>query len=160
VTVLAERFRRGRRLAVAMGAFALVTPVFADTFRLDDSGTLVTPPTATWDWLPGALRTGLSTLEMFLRVDVRIDTRRWAGRNGHIYMVLPADGDGPIQAEWTTQGRLLGGRLASGGRTLVYSGTIPGPTLEDTMRMRLTTDSRRLPAGAQRMAFHFEIDSP
>jgi hypothetical protein len=160
VILLSPRGRIGRPLGVAMVTLALVTPVLADTFRLDDSGTLVTPPSATWDWLPGSLRTGLSTLEMFLRIDVRIDTRRWTGRNGHIYMVLPADGDGPIQAEWTTQGRLLGGRLASGGRTLVYSGTIPGPTLEDTLRMRLTTDARKLPEGTQRMAFHFEIDIP
>ncbi len=145
--------------AACLAVFAPV-PATAATYRLNDTASQVIPPGAKWDWLPGSLRTGTTTLEMRVRVIVRIETRDWIGKSGRIYMVLPIDGDAPVTAEWETQGRLLGGRLVSGERALVFTGPVPGPVLEDTMNVRLTVDSRLLRDDMRRLAFHFELDTP
>lgn len=151
-----------RRLAflALLGLVAYAPAGLAETYRLDDSASQVLPPTAYWEWPPASLLKGINTVHMDVRVEVRIDTRAWAGRQGRIYLVLPVDAGGPVTAEWQSQGRLLGGRLASGERTLVYSGTIPGPLLEDSLRVHLTTDARLMTAETQRLAFHFELDTP
>ena len=75
-------------------------------------------------------------------------------------MVLPVDADGRITAEWSSQGRLLSGQMVSGERALVFSGTVPGPVLEDTIHVRLTADARTLVGDTQRLAFPFELDTP
>lgn len=153
--------RPARAFVLAALAACLHAPAgLAETVRLDDSATQVIPPNAYWEWAPGSLRQGINTVHMNLRVEVRIDTRAWAGRQGRIYLVLPVDAGGPVTAEWTTQGRLLGGRLVSGERALVYAGAIPGPVLEDSLRMHLATDVRRMDTETQRLAFHFELDTP
>lgn len=136
------------------------TAAQAETHRLDDSLSQVFPPVAEWAWEPGALRSGATRLHMQVRVNARIDTKAWAGRQARIYMVLPADAGAPVTAEWETQGRLLGGRLVSGERALVFSGIVPGPWLEDTMRVRLTSDTRFARESGNRFAFHFELDTP
>lgn len=155
----------GRRLRALAGFAAAVLVAFsgpglAATYRLDDSASRVIPPSARWQWAQGSLRTGINTLEMNVRVDVRIDTREWEGRAGRVYMVLPVDAGGPVTAQWESQGRLLGGRLVSGERALVFSGTLPGPFLEDTIRVRITTDARVMTDDTRRMNFHFELDTP
>ncbi len=132
----------------------------AETHRLDDSLSQVFPPVAEWAWEPGSIRSGSTRLQMQVRVNVRIDTKNWTGRPARIYMVLPLAGGAPVTAEWETQGRLLGGRLVSGERALVFSGNVPGPWLEDTMRVRLTTDTRLARESVNRLAFHFELDTP
>jgi hypothetical protein len=132
----------------------------AETLRLDDSASQVLPPTAHWEWAQGSLRSGLNTVHMNVRVEVRIDTRAWVGKQGRIYMVLPVDAGGPVTAVWQSQGRLLGGRLVSGERALVFSGSIPGPMLEDSFRVNLTTDAGLMTTETQRLAFHFELDTP
>jgi hypothetical protein len=152
-----------RRLLLVLalsGWVALAPACLAETIRLDDSASQVFPPNAHWEWAPGSLRKGINTVHMNARVEVRIDTRAWAGRQGRVYMVLPIDAGGPVTAEWTSNGRLLGGRLVSGERALVYSGKIPGPYLEDTFRVHLKTDARQISTETQRMAFHFELDAP
>lgn len=151
-----------RRLAllVLLALTSHAQQSLAETYRLDDSASQVIPATAHWEWAPGTLRAGINTVHMNLRVEVRIDTRAWAGRQGRVYMVLPVDAGGPVTAEWQSQGRLLGGRLVSGERALVYSGSIPGPLLEDSLRVHLTTDARLMTAETQRLAFHFELDTP
>lgn len=153
--------RLARVLLVAALAACLHAPAgLAETVRLDDSATQVIPPNAYWEWAPGSLRQGINIVHMNIRVEARIDTRAWAGRQGRIYLVLPVDSGGAVTAEWTTQGRLLGGRLVSGERALVYSGVIPGPVLEDSLRVHLSTDVRRMDTETQRLAFHFELDAP
>ncbi len=148
-------------LAIVAGVlFGVSVGATAATHRLDDSASQVFPPNAAWDWAPGSLRTGMSTVYLNVRVVVRIDTRAWAGRQGQVYMALPLDADGQVTAEWRTQGKLLGGRLVSGERALVFSGTVPGPFLEDTIHVRLSTDARTLVGDIQRLAFHFELDTP
>lgn len=147
-----------RLAALALGLAVLPAP--AASVRLDDSASQVIPPNATWQWESHALRSGINTLHMNVRVNVRIDTRAYAGRQGNIFMVLPPEGSSTVRAEWSSQGRLLPGRLASGERVVVFSGAIPGPYLEDTLQVRLTTDARQLAEDVRRIAFHFELDTP
>jgi len=152
---------RGRiTLLAVLAALAHASSCLAETYRLEDPASQAFPPNAQWEWAPGSLRRGINTVHMNIRVEVRIDTRAWAGRQGRVYMVLPVEAGGPVTAEWTSQGRLLGGRLVSGERALVYSGVIPGPLLEDTLRVHLATDARQMTTETQRLAFHFELDTP
>jgi hypothetical protein len=146
---------------VAAAVFATIASATqAATVRLDDSASQVFPPAAQWNWAPGSLRSGSQNLHMNLVVKVRIDTRALASQSGRVYMVLPVDNEGQVVAEWQSEGRLLGGRLVSGERALVYSGVLPAPMLEDTLRVRLTADARTMSDEARRLAFHFEFDSP
>jgi hypothetical protein len=62
-----------------------------------------------------------------------------------------------VTATWTTRGQLMSGVVRTGGRTLVYSGLVRNGLLEDTLRLNLQGDERRLPRDAQ-LAFAFEID--
>ena len=146
--------------AALMVAVAAALPASAETFRLDDSMSQVLPPSADWDWAPFSARGGNTTLQMHLRVNVRIDTRAWVGKQVRIFMVLPQDGSAPVVATWEARGPLLPGRLNSGERALVYTGQVNTPTLEDTLNVRLTTDARLRTATTRRMAFHFELDRP
>jgi hypothetical protein len=88
---------------------------------------------------------------------VRLNTAPWLNKSGRIYMALAEQTIGTVTAEWSTQGRLLPGSLVSGNRTLVYSGPIRTPLLEDTIALRISADGRRL-VSPQRLQFYFEID--
>jgi len=148
------------RVAALLLALAAAIPARAETFRLDDSMSQVFPPSADWDWVPFSARSGNTTLQIHLRVNVRIDTRAWVGKQVRIFMVLPLEAGGPVGATWEARGPLLPGRLNSGERTLVYAGTIGAPVLEDTLNVRLTTDARLRTATTRRVAFGFELDRP
>jgi hypothetical protein len=51
----------------------------------------------------------------------------------------------------------LPGELRSGERTLIYAGPIQTDTLEDTLRLAIQADGRKLRRDEQ-LAFAFEID--
>lgn len=146
-------------LLAAAGVLGLGTVAHAATHRLDDSMSQVSPPVSEWQWVPFSLRGGNSELVMDVRVTARIDTRAHEGQQGRIYMVMPADATG-ITVTWTTDGRMLGGRLVAGERALVYSGPVPGPWLEDRMHVRFSTDSRLPASPGNRLSFHFELETP
>lgn len=148
-----------RRLG-AFGLAALSLWANAETIRLDDSLSQVTPPVSEWSWEPGSIRSGNSRLVMRIKVNVRLDTRKWVGRQVRIFMVMPVEGAGPVTAEWEAQGPLLAGRLAPGERALVFSGSISAPFIEDTLRVHLTADSRRMTESPKRLSFHYEMDLP
>lgn len=130
----------------------------AGTYRLDDSLTHTTPANVQMQWRP--IEPGLrdSGMQAWVRVNVRIDTREWVGQRGQVYLVMERDDSSSITAEWTTEGRLLPGRIGTGQRTLVYSGTITTATLEDQFLMRLHSlaDWR---SDTRRLNFHFELDT-
>lgn len=130
----------------------------ANPHRLDDSGSHTVPPNVQMQWRPMTSRGVDTGMEAWLRVNLRIDTAAWVGHSGRIYMVLPRDEMSTIEAVWTSQGRLLPGRLVSGERTLVYAGRIASPTLEDqiTVRLRSGTDWQ---GNRRRLDFHFEFDA-
>jgi hypothetical protein len=141
-------------------ALLLAAPWYAPaaTFRVDDSSTLPNEANTAMQWRSLAPSRAMgNAVEGTSVFTVRLNTAPWQGRVGKIYMALPEQPIGTVTADWTTQGRLLPGELISGRRTLVYSGPIRTPLLEDTIALRISADGRRL-VSPQRLQFYFEID--
>lgn len=148
-------------LLLALAALtALPVAAPAQTYPVDDSASRVIggPVRMRWDE-PQARR--WETVSGALAVNVRLNVSPWQGRVARIYMTLPAQPSGRIDAEWTTQGLLLPGAMRDGERRLVYAGVIPGPLLEDTQHLQLRADGDRLtrPEHLQ-FSFEIEVESP
>lgn len=133
----------------------------AATFRVDDSGTRISSPLVPMRWrtlVPG--RGSDNSAEGQAQVALRLNVLPWLNQRGRIYMALaPAPSGDTIRATWRTQGRLLPGSLQSGGRTVVYEGLLPSPTIEETIELTITADGRGL-ASPQALQFSFEIETP
>lgn len=149
----------GRLIApLALLALSWAQGLSAAPIRLDDSLTHTVPPNLQMQWRPlPASRDGGGDVEAWVRVNVRIDTRPIANRNGRIYLVLARDESSSMEAVWTSQGKLQAGRLVSGERALVYSGSVQGPSLEDQLLMRLRS-AADWQGNNRRLQFHFEFD--
>ena len=150
--------RRAACLLAALAALATAA-ARAETHRLDDSLTHTVPPNVQMQWRPmQAAADGSGAVEAWVQVNVRLDTRTFAQRSGRVYLVLERDQSSPVEAVWSSQGRLQAGRVVSGERTLVFAGAIPGATLEDqlSMRLRAQTDWQ---SDQRRLNFHFEFDA-
>lgn len=146
------------RVLAAACLWLACAAALANPHRLDDSLSHTVPPNVQMQWRPVSPgQSQVGGMEAWLRVNVRIDTRDWAGRTGRIYMALPRDQASTIEAVWTTQGRLQAGRLVSGERTLVYAGPIPGATLQDQLQVRLRSGPD-WQSNSRRLNFHFELD--
>ena len=144
---------------IGMAACCMASGMAA-TVRLDDSGSYALQPSAQMQWRSALPKFGTKpSTEALVRVHIHIDTRAYAGQQVRIYMVLPPDGDTPLTAEWQTQGRLLPGRINSGERTLVFTGKLPGPALQDELVVRLRSDGD-WSTNTRRLKFHFEMDMP
>lgn len=138
---------------------AIAAPAFAETHRVDDSASVVLTSTVKLKSLsPLARGPQANLIYGELSVIVRLDVSPWKGRQGRIYMTLPEHANGPISAAWTTRGRLMPGILRAGERTLVYAGPIQDNRIEDTLRIRIEADARKLPDNEQ-LNFSFEIDT-
>jgi len=146
-----------RKLFAALLAVAPLAAAAA-TFRVDDSATLPNEANTPMQWRSLAPNRAVGNAVDGTSVfRVRLNTAPWLNKVGKIYMALPEQPIGTVTAEWSTQGRLLPGTLVSGNRTLVYSGPIRTPLLEDTIALRISADGRRL-VSPQRLQFYFEID--
>jgi hypothetical protein len=140
-------------------ALTMGVPAHAATYRIDDSLTLPSNAQTTMRWKSAApTRADANLVEGGVIVTVRLNLAPWLNKTGQIYMALPQQpAIGQVIAEWTTQGRLLPGRVLSGERTLVYSGPIRTSLLEETLQVKVTANGTRL-AMPQRLEFSFEID--
>lgn len=148
-----------RRWTCLLGLL-IVSASHADSIRLDDSGSYAVQPHVRMQWQSAIASTGSSAAtEARVRVQIRIDTRAYAGQQGRIYMVLPLDAGPPLRTQWQTEGRLLPGSLVSGGRTLVYAGPLPGNALEDQLSVQLSSNASWL-SDSRRLNFYFELDTP
>jgi hypothetical protein len=140
---------------------ALPVTARAATFRVDDSGTRVSAPLVPMRWrtlVPG--RGSDNSAEGQLQVALRLNVLPWLNQRGRIYMTLaPAPSGDTIRAAWRTQGRLLPGSVQSGGRTVIYEGALPSPTIEETIELTITADGRGL-TSPQSLQFSFEIEIP
>jgi hypothetical protein len=147
-----------RTLCVAM-SLAVATPALAATYVVDDASTIPFESTVATKWRDSATggRQMSNDIEGAATITLRLNVQPWMNRNGRVYLALPQQPIGVVNVEWSTQGRLLPGKLQSGERTLVYAGPIRSPVLEDTFAVRVVADGRRVIA-AQRLKFHFEID--
>lgn len=152
-------YRLGQALAgLLLAAHAGATTDTGNPHRLDDSRSQTVPENAQMQWLPQNRSQQNAGMQASVRVNIYIDTAEWKGRTGQVYMVLPQDQSGSsMEAEWTTNGTLLPGRLVSGERTLVYAGRIGGDSLQDQMQVRLRSGPDWLSQN-RRLNFYFEID--
>jgi hypothetical protein len=147
-----------RRVFLALALLASIGSAAAATYPIDDSASLPGEAQVQMKWRTfGPNRRAVDAVDGATVVTLRLNTSRWVNHVGRIYMVLPAQPQGQVTVDWSTQGRLLPGTLLSGDRTLVYAGPITTPIIEDTIRVQVHADGRRL-VSAQRLQFRFEID--
>lgn len=144
--------------SLLLAALLVPLPASANPHLLDDSLSHTVPPNVQMQWLPIARGQRNAAMEAWVTVNIRIDTSGWVGRSGRVYMVLSRDEVSPVEAVWTTQGRLQAGRLVSGERSLVYAGVLRGTTLEDQMQVRLRANAD-WQSQTRRLNFHFEFDA-
>ena len=131
----------------------------AKTTLIDDSGTTALEPSVSMRWKSATpsrsggdnLMVGTTTLRL------RLNVMPWLKRSGRIYLSLPAQQPGPMNASWIAQGRLLGGQVRSGNRVLVYSGPITTPFMEDVLRLQFAVDGT-LMRHPFPVTVHFEMD--
>jgi hypothetical protein len=145
---------RSRRAALATTAVAvaklMVWPAItlgassarAELIVLDDSGSYTDPPHLTMQWRTLGQGGSAAVMEGRARLALRLDTRAHAGRLARIYMVMSPLAGAGLTLTWQTRGRLLGGRIASGERVLVFRGVVPGPTLEDELALFFSAESQ------------------
>jgi hypothetical protein len=126
---------------------------------IDDSGSVVLSPSVPMRWQTlSPRRTNAELMTGSTTVRVRLNVTPWMRRSGRIYLVLPAQQPGAIHATWSTRGRLLPGEVNSGGRTLVYSGPISAPLVEDVLLLAISVDGRQMHQGYE-LNFRFEMDA-
>ncbi len=133
-------------------------PLLAKTTVIDDSGTLPNNAALNMRWQQFSPRgTNANTMVGTLSLRVKLNVAPWQKRTGKIYLALPAQAPGAMSVTWTTHGRLLPGRVVSGGRTLVYAGPISTPFIEDMVELTISVDGRRMQQ-LYHINFRFEMD--
>lgn len=143
---------------VCVALWGLGPAAQATTFRIDETGTVVSHPVVNMKWrMPGVGRTMDDTVEATLRVDVRLNLTPWINQQSRIYMVLAPVNSDRVRASWSSQGRLLPGTLSSGERALVFQGLAGPAILNESLLLTLETDGQRL-TQQQTLNFHFEIE--
>jgi len=137
----------------------LITHAHAsNTFRIDDSGSQPIEAQAQLKWKTEAPRgRDAHQAGTITRVNIKLNTQPWQGRNGRIYMALPPIANGQLAAAWSTQGPLQAGNLVSGSRGLVYQGRITSAIMEDIMTVEISVDGRLI-STPKRLQFYFEIE--
>jgi len=136
----------------------LALPASARTTVIDDSGTLPNNAALALRWdQPSPRGPNANLMVGTLALRVKLNVSPWLRRSGRIYLVLPAQQPGAISATWTTQGRLLPGRLSAGSRALVYAGPITTPFIEDNVQLTINVDGRRM-LQMYHVNFRFEMD--
>lgn len=154
-----------RRPALALALLLAAAPcgsARAQAHPVDDSGSHVLGGTVRMRWDDArAERRAAQTVSGGIEVQVRLNVAPWQGRQGRIFMTLPAQPTGRVDVVWTTHGVLLPGRLRDGERQLVYAGPIRGPVIEDIQRLLIRADGGRLTRPEQlHFAFEIELESP
>ncbi|TNF51715.1 MAG: hypothetical protein EP308_12685 [Burkholderiales bacterium] len=142
-------------LAGGLGSAAALAQ--SGVYRLDDSLSHTEPANAQMQWRPQTGPDASDGMETWVRVQIHIDTRDWSGRRGRVFMVLPPDQPPAVEAVWASNGTLRAGRLVSGERALVFSGTLPAQALQDTFNVRLRTGPDWF-TSSRRLSFHFEFE--
>jgi len=147
---------------LALLAFCIIwltaLPAGAKSTLIDDSGTLPYDTPITLQWQQASPRPPVNnTLTGTTTIRVRLKVGPWLRRAGRIYLILPAQPLGSLTASWTTQGRLLAGRVTSGSRTLVYAGVVTTPFIEEVLQLTLSVDARQM-RQLSHINFQFQMD--
>jgi hypothetical protein len=146
-----------RNAAAAVIVVLCAVAAQAATYPLDDSATIVQGGPLAMRWrstAPGPQSN--AAVDAVTVVNLSLNTQPWAGKRGRVYMRIAPQ---PVrfQVQWTTRGRLNGGRMESGQRVLIYDGVVPGPSLTDTLEVTVSADGRAL-VSAQQLRFSYEIE--
>lgn len=154
-TLITARASRCLAILVAACAMFALRSAPAATFIVEEIPVGTAETTVRMQWASGSPG-GTSLVQGSMLAPLKLNTTRWQGKQGRVYMVLPPQSIGPVRARWTTRGLLLPGELLAGNRALVYSGTLPA-FLTETLMLKLEADGYRL-SQPVRLEFRFEID--
>jgi hypothetical protein len=134
-------------------------PSHANSVTIDDSGTQALDPSVSMRWKTATPARSATDNVMIgtTTIRVRINVMPWLKHSGRIYLSLPAQQPGPIRLSWITQGRFLPGQVQSGNRTLIYSGPITAPFMEDTLTLQFVVDGSHMQRAVP-VTYHFEMD--
>lgn len=113
------------------------------SYPVDDSMSRTVPANVELRWrdaVPG--RDTQHLLGAVFALQARLDVAAWVGRTARVYMAMPVTPQSTLSIQWAGSGTLSSGRLSGGQRHLVYQGVIPGPVLEDLLRVEVLADSR------------------
>jgi hypothetical protein len=142
-------------------AFSIIWPAAAHskTTTIDDTGTTSIEPFVNMRWKHAVPSRSGGDNRMIgtTTIQVRLNVMPWLRHSGRIYLSLPAQQPGPIDASWVAQGRFLSGRVQSGTRALVYAGPITTPIMEDVFRFQLEVNGTLLRRPFP-VTFRFEMD--
>jgi hypothetical protein len=142
-------------LASVLGPAAALAQ--SGVYRLDDSLSHTEPANVQMQWRTQTGPDASDGMEAWVRVRIHIDTREWSGRRGRVFMVLPSAEPPAVEAVWTSHGTLRAGRLLSGERALVFSGSMPSSALQDSLTVRLRTGADWF-TNSRRLNFLFEFE--
>jgi len=153
----------GRAVALT-AALALPAMALAAVERLDDSASPRAQVAA--DLRAARSPDGRSQTVSFGRVEYRLATARFVGRNARIHHVIPIfpglQSPAGVRLEWRGSGRFAHGSGRPGDRVLVWAGVVREPWIDEALELSLTLgpDAVRLPAGtALRLETYFEIEA-
>ena len=137
-------------------ALLLAVPtVWSATERLNDQASPRQVVEATVEWF-GEHDSDRLTDEEFntsvaraSEVEIRLDTARFVGQQGRIFLRLPTRIRGlrspnALRMEWKTQGVFAAGSVVAGNRAQIFEGIIPGPLMTDIFDFTMYIDSRDL----------------
>lgn len=103
----------------------------------------------------------------FGSIDYRLNTAGFIGKRARIYYVVPVAVTGllspqALRVEWRGHGRFAGGAAHPGERTLVWSGAIATPWIDESFDLSMQLDLRQYrPRSATAFALesYFEIET-
>lgn len=83
------------------------------------------------------------------RVEIRLNTKPYAGMRGKIFIRLPIDirgtGDSTaLRMSWKTNGVFSSGSVTAGNRTKLFEGEIPDAVMDDVFDITFEIDARQV----------------
>lgn len=158
-----------RLVGIAVLAGVLGTPWAAE--RLDDSASprsrVAAQVVMTDEGRPLAdSRAPTRAIVRFGRVEYKLATARYVGKQARIYYVVPALIPGlrspaGLLVEWRTLGAFAGGTARPGERSLVWSGVVAQPWMQEALDLSFQVELRQLQLGRDgQLGFesYFEIE--
>lgn len=142
-------FLKFSRFRLALLGALLLLPMLgmATTYRLDDSASprsRVAPQMTLSDEgrpLAESLAPRSATVR-YGRIEYRLATASFVGRQARIYLVVPTNIPGlrapaGLQLVWQGSGRFTSGAARPGERRLVWSGVVPGAWMQESLDLTL-----------------------
>ena len=160
-----------RAVAACLGLLIMPTVAAALTVRLDDSASprsRVAPQTTLSNEgrpLADSLEPRTATVN-YGRVEYRLATGQFVGRQASIYLVVPPFVPGlkspaGMRVVWRSNGLFSDGAARPTERRLVWTGTVPSPVMQETLdlSLELNLSEIQLPGGSNSgFEMYFEME--